>query len=223
VARVVVVADLPHSLLLGTDLLRQYRGTINYAQQLVHLNGHAFPFLQCVSDQVDCIGDTRLTTGDEAIDRILRRHARAFHQEGDAIGHARHTVPMRIITKGPPLAQRAYRAPLLRRRLIDEEIDKMLRDGVIRPSQSPWSSPVLVVPKKGSGARVVVDYRRLNSVTKRDQYPLPYIQEIFDTVGNGCVFSTIDLKVVIINCPLTPRISKKTHFHAIAVTSSSSV
>jgi hypothetical protein len=148
VARVVVVADLPHSLLLGTDLMRQCQGTIDYARQLVHLNGQAFPFITSVSDPIDFIGDTQMTTGDAAIDRVLRRHARAFHREGDPIGYARHTAPMRIITEGPPLAQRSYRAPLLRRQLIDNEIDNMLRDGIIRPSQSPWSSPVLIVPKK---------------------------------------------------------------------------
>src|SRR5438132_11464378 len=69
----------------------------------------------------------------------------------------------------------------------------MLEMGIIKESSSPWSWPVLLVPKKNSKNRMCVDYRKLNAVTERDNYPLPLINEVLETFGNAKYFSTIDL------------------------------
>ena len=59
--------------------------------------------------------------------------------------------------------------------MIDEEIDKMLERGVVSPCESPWASPVVLITKKDKSQRFCVDLRRVNSVTKKDAYPLPNI------------------------------------------------
>ena len=74
-----------------------------------------------------------------------------------------------------------------------KEIDEMLENGIIRPSASPWSSPVILVKKKDGSVRFCVDYRRLNSVTKKDVYPLPRIDDTLDCLGKCSYFSTLDL------------------------------
>ena len=101
--------------------------------------------------------------------------------------------PMKIITTGNPIYQRPYRAPLNKRDEISKSIDDMLKAGVIKPSSSPWASPVTLVPK-GEGWRFCVDYRKINQVTKHDQYPVPRIDEIFDLLQGNSVLSTLDLK-----------------------------
>ena len=70
----------------------------------------------------------------------------------------------------------------------------MLTENVIRPSESAWASPITLVPKLDCSTRFCVDYRKLNSVTIRDQYLLPQIQNIFDQVGGSTIFSSLDLK-----------------------------
>ena len=70
----------------------------------------------------------------------------------------------------------------------------MLTEKVIRPSQSAWASPITLVPRRDGSTQFCVDYRKLNAVTVRDQYPLPQIQDIFDQVGGSTIFSTLDLK-----------------------------
>jgi hypothetical protein len=70
----------------------------------------------------------------------------------------------------------------------------MLSKGLIRPSASPWGSPVLFVDKRDGTIRLCVDYRKLNEVTIKNKYPLPKIEDLFDQLNGAKVFSKIDLR-----------------------------
>ena len=63
---------------------------------------------------------------------------------------------------------------------LKKQLDEQLRKGFIRPSASPWGSPVLFVSKKDGTIRLCVDYRSLNEVTIKNKYPLPKIEDLFD-------------------------------------------
>ncbi len=69
----------------------------------------------------------------------------------------------------------------------------MQQQGVVQPSVNPWASPVVLVPKKDWSLRFCVDYRKLNSVTKKDVYPLPCIDVILDALGGMKYFPSLDL------------------------------
>ena len=92
-----------------------------------------------------------------------------------------------------PINQQPYRTPMIRREKIAEMITKMQEQGVVQPSSSPWASPVVLVPKKDGTLRFCIDYRRLNAVTRKDVYPLPRVDDIFDALGEVKYFSTLDL------------------------------
>jgi len=66
-------------------------------------------------------------------------------------------------------------------------VDELLEQGVIRPSNSPYSSPVFLVPKKGGGFRLVVDYRKVNTMIVFDSYPIPTIDQAWNS-SMGLVF-----------------------------------
>ena len=70
----------------------------------------------------------------------------------------------------------------------------MLEIGLIKPSASPWRSPVLFVDKKDGGNRLCTDYRKLNDVTIKNKYPLPKIEDLFDQLTGARVFSEVDLR-----------------------------
>ena len=72
-------------------------------------------------------------------------------------------------------------------------VREMLTGGQIEPSDSPWASPVVLVTKKDGSTRFCVDYRRLNSLTVKDAYPLPRIDDSLCLLGNQQWFSTMDL------------------------------
>ena len=77
--------------------------------------------------------------------------------------------------------------------MVEEAMEDMKRAGVIRPSKSPWASPVVIVRKKGGSCHFCIDYRRLNEVTVKDAYPLPRIEDSLDILEGSSVFSTLDL------------------------------
>ena len=76
---------------------------------------------------------------------------------------------------------------------VARQSKKMQEMSVIQPSKSPWSSPVILVRKKDGYHRFYVDYRKLNSVTKADTFPLPRIDDLLDQLGKSYYFSTLDL------------------------------
>jgi len=77
---------------------------------------------------------------------------------------------------------------------IDENVQSMLKAGVIEPSCSPWTSNLVVVTKKNGSLRFCVDYGKLNSVTRRAAYPLPHIDECLDALSGSRYFSAFDLR-----------------------------
>ena len=75
----------------------------------------------------------------------------------------------------------------------EECVAEMLTGGQIEASDSPWSSPVVLVTKKDGGTRFCIDYRRLNDATTKDAYPLPRIEDTLDMLAGKQWFSTLDL------------------------------
>ena len=105
-----------------------------------------------------------------------------------------------------------YRRSPLEKEFIKEEIDRMLKENIISPSDSPWSAPVVVAKKKNGKFRFCVDYRQLNQITIKDQYPLPRINDLLDTFGKAKYFSTLDLTCGYWHVEVKPKDRKKTAF-----------
>jgi len=93
---------------------------------------------------------------------------------------------------------------------IDRQFKEMLKEGIVRPSKSEWSSPLVTVVKKNGEIRICGDYRKLNKVTVNDSFPLPHIQSFNQKLANQQFFSKIDLKSAYNHIPVHEPDIKKT-------------
>ena len=101
----------------------------------------------------------------------------------------------RILTDGSnPIYKHPYRRSPKENGIIKDEIENLLKNGFIRRSRSPWGSPSMLVPKPNNKHRLVVDYRELNKITKAHPFPLPRLNDIFDSLRDSEWFSVLDLK-----------------------------
>ena len=90
----------------------------------------------------------------------------------------------------------------------------MLHNEIIRPSVSPWNSPLLLVKKKDNSVRFVCDFRALNNVTKKDSYPLPQVRDVLDKMHGSIYWSTLDAASAYWSIPLREEDKGKTAFNA---------
>jgi len=116
------------------------------------------------------------------------------------------------LTNNKPIKMRPYKTSLEQSNALKEEIIKLLKHGLIEPSHSPWSFPVILVRKKNGKWRMCVDYRRLNQITIKDAYALPFIDELLESVFGAKYFSAIDLFSGFHQIPMNPRDIEKTAF-----------
>ncbi|XP_071824592.1 uncharacterized protein [Apostichopus japonicus] len=111
-----------------------------------------------------------------------------------------------------PIKQHPYRVNPLKRAHLNKEIEYMLKNNIIEPSKSEWSSPCILVPKPDGSFRFVTDYRKVNQCSKTDSYPIPRIDDCIDKIGNAKFVSKFDLLKGYRQVPLTDRAKEMSAF-----------
>ena len=149
------------------------------------------------------------------VKELLLKHKDVFAKDKTDLG--RTNVVKHTINTGDaaPVKQNPRRLPLSKREVVKDEVFKMLQQGIIEPSQSAWSSPIVLVQKKDGSTRFCVDYRKLNNLTLKDSYPLPRIDESLDTLRGAKWFSTLDLQSGYFQVEMDPKDAEKTAFTTI--------
>lgn len=133
-------------------------------------------------------------TNDDKMEKILMEYEDVF-REPTTLPPLRNIQHHINLTPGAlPKKQAPYRYPHIQKGEIEKLVREMIEAGVIRPSQSPYTSPIIMVKKKDGSWRMCVDYRYLNTLTIKHAFPIPVIDELLDELNGSKFFSKIDLR-----------------------------
>ena len=119
---------------------------------------------------------------------MLKKHESLWSGELGKINTVKHRIE--LIPGARAFKSAPYRAGPKTRELEEFEIDKQLKAGVIEPSNSEWAAPVLLAPKKDGRLRFCIDYSRLNTITVKDSYPIPRMDECIDSLEDKSLYDS---------------------------------
>ncbi|MGL5709061.1 MAG: pol polyprotein, partial [Aeromonas sp.] len=189
-AKLLTLENLTHDVIIGLDLLttlRQFYSWDTILKPIAHsrkniVNNISEDYKEVMSKEIDACKPSK------------------FPLFKIDTGNSK---PIQILRYrlGKPLEEKA-----------EQEISRLLKNGIIRRSNSSWCSPIVVVPKNNDEIRLCVDYRALNTITNKDAYPLPRIDEILDSLSGATIFSTLDATSGYYQIPITPEDIHKTAF-----------
>lgn len=203
VMEILVVPEVTTALILGTDFWRLMgivpdlrRGEWSFTSS---------PAIDLASLENDSLSDKQRQALDELVTRLFA------DIDPNQIG-CTNLVEHVIETDSVPIKQRYYPISPAMQKIVNQELDKMLEQGIVERSNSPWSSPILLIPKRDGTYRFCVDYRKLNQVTKRDAYPLPYVSHILDKLRDARFLTSLDIKSAYWEIPMAETSKQYTAF-----------
>ena len=126
----------------------------------------------------------------EDVRQLLEEFSEIFTDVPGRTTVAEHSI---LLTTGIPVYSKPYPLPHSMQEVVEDELDSMLKLGVIEPSSSPYASPIVLVRKPDGTNRVCVDFRKLNKITVFDPEPMPQISQIFSKLKGDRFFSTFDV------------------------------
>jgi len=122
----------------------------------------------------------------------------------------KHNITHQIITTGNPVVSKVRKLSTEKMLAAKQEFDFLIREGICRPSNSPWSSPLHLVKRKDGRWRPCGDYRRLYAITRSNRYPIPLLHDFAHQLHGCQVFSTLDLTKAYHQLPIEPDDIPKT-------------
>lgn len=205
IVRTLVIPELEHYLILGADFWRKMgivpdlrRGNWKFSKE------------DCVIiNTITLKSKNELTC--EQLHILNNLVEESFIAMGDKLG-CTSLMEHEITTDASPIKQRYYPVSPIMQQHINQELDKLLEEDIVEKSHSAWSSPILLVKKKDQSYRFCVDYRKLNGVTQKDAYPLPYVSATLDKLRDAQYLSSLDIKSAYFQVPLSEASKPLTAF-----------
>ena len=139
---------------------------------------------------------------DDSVQNILSKYPTIYEPTFNPEMLNKHGIQHFIATFGPPTHSKPRRLDPIKLKAAKQEFDSLLKMGIIRPSSSPWASPIHMVQKSDGSWRPCGDYRLLNNITLNDKYPLPHIHDFVTELNGSKIFSKVDLVKGFFNIPV---------------------
>ena len=195
----------PLGVLQPIQAIHSLDATLERSESNIELPDHLQPLIDQASKNLDPSQTEQLT-------KLVSKYQSVFMGPDGNLGRtnlAKHYIDTE---NARPIKIPPRRQSQTQRDIVERELDKMLSQDIIEPSYSPWSSPVLLVTKKDGSIRFCIDYRKLNTVTRKDAYPLPSVCDSLEALSGSKWFSTLDMASGFWQCELAESDKPKTAF-----------
>jgi transposase InsO family protein len=212
------------SILIGHELLTSLEANIDLGKKMIKFPSRAVPILFNDMHQLNVVNTESTGIATDYLEPVEQRQLNnLLGQFRDLFDDQRELKPSLLVkhrirtTDEDPVFTRNYKYPQVYKDKVEIEISEMLRKGIIRPSQSPYNSPIWVVGKKPDDSgkekiRLVIDYRKLNKKTVEDKFPLPNIDDLIYQLGQSKYYTTLDLASGFHQLEMDPESIEKTAF-----------
>lgn len=169
---------------------------VNYStdqgiKQIPFLKGNSLPdhLKPLIENCSEKLGDSEINS----LASVINEYTDIFVGPDGKLGHTDLVQHEINVGDARPIKLPLRRLPITQRAVAEKEIDKMLQQGIIEPSNSSWGANIVLVSKSDGTTRFCVDYRKLNGVTKKDAFPLPRIDESLEALSGAKFFCTADM------------------------------
>ncbi len=201
-----IIADVS-SPIIGADLLKHFGLSVDLrTKKLVDSLTNISSTHEIVQHEQQSITTIRL---DHPFHDLIKEFEE-ITQIANMKRQSKHDIQHHIQTNGPPVVSKPRRLNQQKLAAAKKEFEKMMELGICRPSNSSWSNPLHMRRKKNGEWRICGDYRKLNSITTPDRYPIPHLHDITQICSGKAVFSKIDLHRAYHQIPLAPEDIPKT-------------
>ena len=140
---------------------------------------------------------------------LLETHREAFTDRPGKCTVTEHRIKL---SSDEPVTSKPYQVPLSVREGLQKDLEDMQRDGIIRPSESPYASPIVIVKKRDSTNRLCIDFRKLNRLTEVDPEPVVPVKDVVQALGGDTFFSKLDMARGYWQISMAPEDVAKTAF-----------
>ncbi|UYV66317.1 hypothetical protein LAZ67_4001317 [Cordylochernes scorpioides] len=194
--------------IIGADFLNNFGLIIDIKNKRL-IDGITNLSIRGVIQSISDMGNISTLNSSTKVSAILTKYPNLCRPPSDFV-EAKHSVKHYIPTRGQPIHSKARRLDSQRLTLAKAEFQYMLNNGIIRPSNSSWASPLHLVSKRDESLRPCGDYRRLNAVTLPDRYPIPRLDDFHHILKGTRVYSKIDLCKAFYQIPIAEEDKPKT-------------
>ena len=206
-----LVCDGLHVPILGFDFLSSMHAVLDMKEGVMSFPSGRVRFDDTTASGVPLCSVSSDSSSASAL-RSLVQEFSDIVRDDDRMGCTSIIEHDIVLVEEKPFCMRPRPIPYHLRSTVREQLAKMLELGVIEKSTSPWSSPILLVPKSDGSYRFCIDFRKLNAMCVKDPVPMPRMDDVFSQIGNASVFSTLDLRSGFWQVPMASHARKYTAF-----------